>query len=94
MGPGFVVATQVVSLLIVGGLLLLTWFRFNWAKWIYTVLTVAGIPFSFIPLLYALKHSPLSAALGILQVILQIAGLVFLFRKDSTEWFRSKNRAE
>jgi hypothetical protein len=92
-GPGFLLATQAFSFVVVGGLLLLAWFRHNWARWVYTVLTVLGIPFSIMPLVYALKNNPASGAIGLVQVILQVAGLVYLFKRESSAWYKWKPAA-
>jgi hypothetical protein len=92
-GPAFILGTQAFSFVIVGGLLLLAWYRHNWARWVYAVLTVLGIPFSIMPLVYALSTSPVSGVLGIIQVAMQIAGLIYSFKPESSAWYKWRNPA-
>jgi hypothetical protein len=92
-GPAFILGTQAFSFVIVGGLLLLAWYRHNWARWVYAVLTVLGIPFSIMPLVYALSTSPVSGVLGIIQVAMQISGLIYSFKPESSAWYKWRKPA-
>ena len=60
----------------------------NWARFTFLVLFIIGIPFSVLPLLQSLAAKPVSGLLGIVQIIIQIVALVFLFQKSSSDWFR------
>ena len=60
----------------------------NWARITFLVLFIIGIPFSVLPLMQSLAANPISGLLGIVQTIIQIVAIVFLFQKPSSEWFR------
>ena len=60
----------------------------NWARITFLVLCILGVPFAVLPLLRSLSNSPISGALGLAQVALQLAALIFLFRRDARLWFR------
>ena len=60
----------------------------NWARIIFLVLFIIGIPFSILPLLQSMAANPISGLLGIGQTVIQIIALVFLFQKPSSIWFK------
>ena len=60
----------------------------NWARITFLVLFIVGTPFSVLPLMQSLGANPISGLLGIVQTIIQIVALVFLFQKPSSDWFR------
>jgi len=81
---GGVVLTAVFLLLIVK--------RHNWARIVFTILIVIGIPLAIPIVLTELRTDVLGAISSILQLVLQIAGVVFFFRPAANAWFRSKPR--
>ena len=60
----------------------------NWARITFLVLFIVGTPLSVLPLMQSLGANPISGLLGIVQTIIQIVALVFLFQKPSSDWFR------
>ncbi|MCE2451099.1 MAG: hypothetical protein J4F35_22915 [Candidatus Latescibacteria bacterium] len=60
----------------------------NWARITFLVLFIIGTPFSVLPLMQSLAANPISGLLGIVQIIIQIVAIVFLFQKPSSDWFR------
>lgn len=59
----------------------------NWARIVYTVFFVLGLPFSILPLVEALQSRPISGLLGVLQLVMQSAALVLLYLPGSRSWF-------
>lgn len=64
----------------------------NVAKWILVAMTVLGL-LGMIRLLDRLaEYGTLYAVLTSLTTLLQLASIVFLFRRDAVEWLRSKGQ--
>jgi hypothetical protein len=63
--------------------------RQNWARILYAVLAVLGLIFSVPMLGTELNEDLIGAVSTALQIILQLAALVFLFRPSANAWFRS-----
>jgi hypothetical protein len=85
---GMVVAGFAISLLL--------WFLIahkasNVAKWILIVLAALGL--ISVPAMLAGPWD-LTAILGIVSYLLEIAALVFLFRDDAKAWFRGEGNAD
>jgi hypothetical protein len=68
--------------------------RKNWARWVFLIFFLAGIPF-YIPLLSDMMSSaPVAGALNALQVFAQGAALYFAFTGEANDWFRKKVSAQ
>jgi len=66
----------------------------NWARVTLFVLFILGMPLYLLFLIQSFRTSPLSAFLAIGQAVLQLVGLVMLFGRESSAWFRAcKKRA-
>jgi hypothetical protein len=93
-GPGFALTVLVVTC----GVLLWLTSRVargrNWARIVYLVFFVLGLPFSIKPLLHALGYAPLSGMLGIIQLALQGLCLVLLFSAQARPWFHGSAERE
>lgn len=76
--------------LVIGGLIYMIYAGKNWARYLFSVLFVIGLPLSIKPMIVSLSNTPVSGFLGILQSILQLIGIVFLFTKESSSWFKSR----
>jgi hypothetical protein len=63
----------------------------NWARIIFLVLFLAGIPLFLPNLRNELKRNPFAATISIVQVILQVVAFFLLFKGTSGIWFK-KNR--
>ena len=64
----------------------------NWARIVFLVLFLAGIPFFLPNLTKELKRNPLVATISVVQVLLQTGALFLLFKSASAVWFK-KGRA-
>jgi hypothetical protein len=62
--------------------------RHNWARFVLAILTVLGLLLTVPIVAKELVADPIGAALSLVQVGLQIAGLIFLFRRSANAWFR------
>ena len=60
----------------------------NWARITFLVFFIIGIPFAAFPLMQSVGANPISGRIGVVQIIIQIVALVFLFQKLSSDWFR------
>jgi hypothetical protein len=71
----------------------------NWMRWFITILNIASIPAIvifwdfFAPIYRDITQSVTAAIFGVLEVILDLAGLALLFTRTSREWFASQARA-
>ena len=59
----------------------------NWARITYLILFLLGLPFSIGPLVQSFSLFPLSASIGLAQMLLQIVALVLLFTGAARRWF-------
>jgi hypothetical protein len=60
----------------------------NWARWVFAVLFVVGLPLS-LPMVWAsLVPITLAGVISILQIALQVVGLFFVFSPQSRPWFQ------
>jgi hypothetical protein len=79
------------------GMIFLFWYLIarrasNVAKWILVVMTAFGL-LATVPMLITLAETdPLYAAISALVTVLQLAAMVFLFRRDAVEWLRSRGQ--
>lgn len=62
----------------------------NWARIIFLVLLLIGLPFAIPGYIVELKTSPLHGSVSILLAILQVTGAYLLFTKNSNLWFRTR----
>jgi hypothetical protein len=65
--------------------------RRNWARIVYLVLVLIGLPFVILSDIAELKGSLLSGSVNIILLILQLAGTALLFTSNSNRWFRSRS---
>ena len=70
-------------------ILLISRGRSSVAKWIYVVLTVVGLVF-VVPQLGAMFSRGLMGLVQALQLLLQVAALVLLFKRESSDWLARK----
>jgi hypothetical protein len=62
----------------------------NWARITYLVLFVLCFVSTTLSLVRSFSASSLYSLLGIVQMVLQIIALFFLFHRESSEWFSTK----
>ena len=66
----------------------------NWARITYLVLFILGAPFSIYLLFKSIAFEPISDLISVVQFVLQIIALVFLFLKNSTAWFKLQTTSQ
>ncbi|HEV7472679.1 MAG TPA: hypothetical protein VGN90_01450 [Pyrinomonadaceae bacterium] len=64
--------------------------RRNWARIIFLVLLVIGLPFAIPTYIVELRTNLLYGSISIVVAILQVIGIVLLFTKDSNQWFKTR----
>lgn len=62
----------------------------NWARIVFLVLVLIGLPFAVPTYIGQLRQSVLFGLAGIVIVILQVFATYLLFTKNSNSWFRSR----
>ena len=87
-GASFVLFVQGTSFAFVWFLIFMIGRRRNWARVVFLVMFVVGIPFTVKPLIDSFSASPISGVLGVAQLALQITALYLLFRPAGRAWFR------
>jgi hypothetical protein len=75
------------SILIAELLILLLLLRKNWIRILAVALLVITIPFSLLPLLSSFIFSHWLGLSKLLQMLLQIAGGIFLLSPTTSEWY-------
>jgi hypothetical protein len=90
LGIGLAIFVMIFSLLISAFFVFMIGKGKNWARIVYLVLFVIAIPITGISQITSFLINPLSGILGIGQIVLQIIALVFLFQKQSSDWFKSR----
>jgi len=76
--------------------LVFIWFIFrrkNWARIVYTVLTVLSLPFAGVAIARELDGDWIGAISSGTQVVLALASIVFLFTRPSREWFSASQQS-
>lgn len=59
-----------------------------WARTIFLIWFIVSLPVFGLEI-YHLADKPMTGSLGILNTLLNLAAIVLLFRKDSSDWFRA-----
>ena len=60
----------------------------NWARLVFLILLLIGIPTSFFPAIHDYKSIPLQSILVLVQMVFQLIALGFLYLPISSRWFR------
>jgi hypothetical protein len=61
----------------------------NWARIIYLILFLFGIPFYIRSILHIFSHSLISDILSLTRMIFEMIALIMLFTPNARPWFRS-----
>ncbi len=94
LGPGFVIGVQVsVEALLLLLLWLIAFKRQNWARWVWLAMFVLGLP-GYIAIFKNLFGISAAGAISLVQVILEIVALYFVFTGNAAAWFRRTTEAE
>ena len=59
----------------------------NWARWSMVVIFIIAIPLTILPAFASFSHNPVHTLLGLIQIVLYIIGMAFLFHGSSSSWF-------
>ncbi len=86
--PAFVMLITFFVLGVMGFFIFMIGKGRNWARITFLVFFIIGIPFAAFPLMQSVGANPISGRIGVVQIIIQIVALVFLFQKLSSDWFR------
>jgi hypothetical protein len=62
----------------------------NWARIVFLLLVVLGLPFAVPTYMAELRRSVLSGSVSVVVAILQLIGTGLLFTKSSNLWFRRR----
>jgi hypothetical protein len=93
-GLGFVIGIQIF---VAAFILLLLWLiafrRQNWARWLFVGMFVLGMPLFVATFKSVFGGITISAAISLVQVMLQLAGLYFIFTGNARPWFRRETEA-
>ena len=89
-GVGFLMFVTLVVFAVMVFLIAMIGRGRNWARITLLVFFLLGLPLSILPLIRSFTNSPISGVLGLVQVILQIVAIVFLFQQEASAWFKPK----
>ncbi len=64
--------------------------RRNWARLLFIILTVAGLPLTVTQWPHTFSINPLSGAIDMITTLIQLAAVYLLFKKSSKNWFTYK----
>ena len=62
----------------------------NWARWLLVVILMVGIPIAVMPAFQSFFHYPLYNTLGVVQLVLYLIALFFLFGGAASRWFAQR----
>jgi uncharacterized membrane protein len=83
--------TIVITIAVMLGLVfLIARVRQNWARWVFAVLFVLGLPFVVLKLPADLSANPTAGALSVVQLVMQVTALVLIFVPSARPWFAKR----
>lgn len=85
----FILTSQAVSMLITGFFIWKISQKKNWARILTLVITLLGLYGALSQVVEAIKYSPVSALIGLLQIFLNIGGLALIFMEPAAKCFRA-----
>lgn len=88
------ISVQLISILVAAFICALLLLRKNWIRILVIALLVIGLPLSVLPMLSSFILSPLLGFSILLQMLLQIAGVVLLLTDTSSRWYNGEEEAE
>jgi hypothetical protein len=60
----------------------------NWARWLFLIIGILGIPFYFRVLGQTLRFSPVAGTLMLVQMLLQVIAVFLIFTGNARDWFK------
>lgn len=91
IAPSLVWGFGIFILLVIWLFVFLIGQRQNWARIVFLVLFIIGIPMSISYGLADIAVNPSSGFFYILQTFLQLIAIILLFKKESSEWFSQQS---
>ena len=92
LGFGWRVPVVAVStFLIVGGLIFAAARRHNWARWVLAILTIMVLVLTWPLVRFQLTYGLVVPIATVVQITLEAAGLILLFRPAAGRWFRRRD---
>ena len=80
-----------LSLFLLGVVLLLQiWRGRHWGRVGFLAVLALAVPLTIAPMFQAVSYFPIYNAIGIAQVVIYIAGMLFAFHSSASPWFGSK----
>ena len=71
-------------------LIVQVWKGRHWARIAWLVIFCLAIPLGILPLFESVTYFPVANGLGIAQSLVWLAGIVLMFQRDASTWFRSQ----
>jgi hypothetical protein len=68
------------------------WAGRNWARIVFLILVLIGLPFAIPNYIAELRKNVLSGSVSMLIVVLQLLGTYLLFTKNSNTWFKARKQ--
>jgi hypothetical protein len=62
----------------------------NWARIVFLILLIIGLPFAIPTYLTELRTSIPYGSISVVVAILQVIGIVLVFTRNSNEWFKTR----
>lgn len=89
VGAGVATAGSILGLAIYGGLVwLAARRRKNWARWLLLIIAVIGFFMAYPQMSAAFRTAPLIGAAHLVQFLMEVVALWFVFTGDARPWFR------
>jgi hypothetical protein len=87
--PAFVLTIQFFVMLLLVWLIWLTARRHkNWARWVFLILFLVGLPLYIPNLADMMAHNAIAGVLSAAQMLIEGVSLYFVFSGDAKDWFR------
>ena len=71
-------------------LIVQVWKGRHWARIAWVVIFCLAVPLGILPLFQSVVYFPVAKGLGIAQSLVWLAGIVLMFQRDASTWFRSQ----
>jgi len=71
-------------------LIVQVWKGKHWARIAWLVIFCLAVPLGILPLFQSVVYFPVAKGLGIAQSLVWLAGIVLMFQRDASTWFRSQ----
>lgn len=85
---GLLVSTQLLTFAVVAWLTIMISRGRNWARITFLIMSIIGLPVVFMQFQAMFARSPISGAISVLQLLLQIGALYLMFSEPGRRWFR------